>query len=460
MRCRKNKLAKKLAWRRRGSIMPFLAVSFILFLGTVGIASEMTRIFETIRQLEFAAQVAALYGNSLAVNNDGTYSVNNAQGFIQNGVLTAGNNLWNIAQCGPSNNIFASGGLSSGNIWSEPVAFASSDIQFVSNPNSGNEFFTQVTARREGNDALQQFFLPLFWLYSNNIGSRLPAQQFKADLVKTIEVIWQPALRIGAGIPPAGQSNVVAGTAWTALPLAISNQEFALAANPGQSTTTYTINLVSPATTGIANGNSINGCLVNLAVGTGTGNNYYASASGNQAISQLISLLNYFVPGNQQFLLPAMLEIGSQLQAFDPTASAFVNAQNQIYATLAKLPINRFYLIPVLANNPNFSTSNTVVGFARLYLDSVNTSTNPATGQNTVNSLTIDIGESIPLPNAASLGHGYSDIPGNNNNVLPLPVAPFAARTLDTNTNGISVKPRGIVMAPAISPRQVIAATN
>jgi hypothetical protein len=431
--------------------MPFLAVSVILMMGTVGIACELTRIFEAVRELEFAAQAAALYGCSLSTNSDGGYSTSAAQSNIQNAVLATSANSWNVAECGPIGNVFSTGNVSRGSIiWSKPVSFANTDVQFVNNPLDANEFFTQVTARRQGGDALQQFFLPLFWLYSNPIGTRLAASQFTASTYQMAEVLGQPASRLGAGAPLSSSSGNSATNyiGWGALPVALSNQEFMRAADPGQTQTTYTIDLVSPNTSGPVQTNHIRGCLINVAA-SGSGNNYYGSGTGSTAVNQLIGLLNYFIGNAQQSITPAIVEQGSQLSAFDPTDSNFLNEKTQITNYLQELP-NKYYMLPVIANDPSFNSTNTVVGFARFKLDA-----NGVTVTNGVpTALTMDIDQSVPMCNASSIG-GSSAIPGNTGNLLPAPVAPFLPRQYDSTSGGVTVRQRGIVLAPAISPRQI-----
>jgi hypothetical protein len=431
-----------------GSIMPFIAVSVILFLGTVGVASELTRIFEAVNELKFAAQAAALYGCSLSVVGNNNYSTAIAQSNIQNGVTTASTAGWNTAECGPTGNVFVSGTVSRGNLtWNDAVTFAPSDIQFVNNPVDTTEFFTQVTARRQGSDVLQQFFLPLLWLYTNSIGTKLSATQFNANPYQTVEVLGQPASRIGPGAPLGSTAGSTASNyiGWAVLPIAISNQEFATIANPNQTTTTYTIDLVSPNTP-VQSGH-IAGCLVNLAATSGSGSSYYGAGTGSTAVSQLISLLYYFSGNTQQSLAPALVEQGSQLNAFNPTDPTFVSQQSQINKVLSALP-NQFYILPVLANDPSFSSSNQVVGFAWFQL-------NPS-GVNITNgvvtSFSMNIGPGAPVYNAISTG-GYSAIPGNTSNLLPSPVAPFLPRQYDSSSGGVSVRQRGVVLAPAISPR-------
>ncbi len=417
----------------KGSVTPFLVMSVFLLLVTMGISTDLMRDFETTNQLEFAAQTAALYALSLTTNSDGSYSFNNAQTNIQNAILNASGFAWNLAQFGPQNNV-----------WSKAVTFSTNDIQFANNPLDQNEFFVQLTGSRRGADALQQFFLPL--AYVNFSSASLPLT--KVSPAKVVEVFGQPASRIGAGVPAASQSNTRAQDfiGFATLPFAISNQQFANIASPSQISTTYIIDLVSSSSTGAAQPGHIKGCFVNVS-GTGSSSgNYYGNAQGPQAINQLISLLAYFTSGNGS-VLPTNVERGSLLGAFDP-ATFTATQQTSISQAVSQLP-NRFYIIPVLANDPNFAgNNNTVIGFARFKLDSVNTV------GSTITSLTMDIGESIPVRNASS-ATGFYTVSNSSNTPMPAPVYPFLPRQYDTASNGITIRQRGVILAPALSPRQI-----
>jgi len=415
--------------------MPFVAMLIFLLMASIGISTDLTRDFEAASQLEFAAQTVALYALSLATNSDGSYSLNNAQSNIQSAVSNASSFAWNSAQFGPQNNV-----------WSKPVTFSSSDIQFVNNPLDPSEFFVELTARRPNSDSLQQFFLPL--TYTNFFGGALPLS--KVNPAKTIEVFGQPASRIGAGVLSGAQTVGRAADfiGFASLPIAIGNQQFAAISNSSQTTLTYTVDIVSSTSSGTAG--HIKGCFVNVS-GIATSNGIsYGSGQGIQAINQLIGLLGYFSGQNgQASVAPAVVERGSVLNAFDPANSVFVQQQTKITQAVSQLPINRYYIVPVLAANPSFAAnSNVVVGFARLKLDQVILTGGVVTG------LSMDIGESVPLRNASS-ATGFSTVSGAGNTPMPAPVAPFAPRQYDPNTNGITVRPRGIVLAPALSPRQI-----
>jgi hypothetical protein len=139
-----------------------------------------------------------------------------------------------------------------------------------------------------------------------------------------------------------------------------------------------------------------------------------------------------------------MVETGSQLNGFDPAALG--RSLNGALRLLALLPANGYYIVPVLQNDPSFAAPNKVVGFARLQL----AITQPKAGL----LITATLADSVPLRNASS-ATGFSGIPGNAAQILPAPVPPFTPRTFDQNTKGVSVRPPGIVLAPAISPRQI-----
>jgi hypothetical protein len=405
-------------------------------LGTLGLGIDLMRDFEAHRQLQFAAQSAALFGLSQATQTDGTYSIKNAQANISAAVVSASQGNWNIAQFGPVNNT-----------WSKPVIIDSSNVQFVANPIDANEFFTQVTAGWNGNNALQQFFIPLF--FTSLSGKSVPNSVRFISTHSTVEVLGQPASRIGPGAPTTSVNQAITNfSGFASFPLAISNQQFVNIANPNQATTTYTVDLVSSTSVefaGPAPPGHIKGCLVNLS-STGIGNNFYGNGQGDTAIDQLEGLLNYF--GARAFvptIAPAVVERGSQLNAFDPANPAFTNRANEISQTLLQLG-QRYYIFPVLASDPSFTKTNTVVGFARLALGQITfTAGMPV-------AITITIGESVPLRNASS-ATGFASIPTNTTNLMPAPVFPFGPRQFDTSSGGVSIRPRGIVLAPALSPR-------
>lgn len=426
--------------RMRGSIMPFIAVTAIVLMGALGICTDLQRDFQAASELQFAAESAAIYGLSLSTNADGSYSLAEAQSNIST-ALESSYAAINSAELGPQT-------LSQSPPWSGPVTFAPSDINFVQNPNlsDSNDFFLQLTGRRDGNNALMQFFLPIL---GTSIAKQLPPSFVNS--VQTVEVIGQPASRIGAGalsVENGMRANDLVGFA--SLPLAISNQQFAQIADPSQTTTNYTVDLVSSQSVGNSLApNHLKGCFVNPVLDSSQA---YASASGDQSIDQFKGLFNYFA-GQQQAIAPSLLERGSALAAFDPLDPAFVARQAEINQSVLQLPINQYYIIPVLANDPTFVGSNEVVGFARLLLAGQPTIVNGA-----ITSFSVQLGDSVPVRNAVAVA-GSSNLDTSGSTMMPAPVYPFLPRQIDLASGGISARARGIVMAPSLSPRRIRTST-
>ncbi len=420
--------------RTNGSTMPFVAMSVILLFGTVGVCVDMTRDFQTVHQLQFAAQSAALYGLSMSTDLSGNYSESTAQENIRDAISVSENNDWNQAEYGPS-----------GNEWSKTVSFADEDISFVNNPNSedSSEYFLQLTARRDGNDSLTHHFLPILHTEMQTALSTNALTNFST--YQTVEVLGQPACRVGAGPMPGSTSSRASElVGFATLPLAISNQQFKLLADPAQTSTTCTVDLMSSTSTTSAN---VKGCLVN--VYSPDSSLSYGSATGDSAVNQLEGLLNYFGAASAQTTLaPGVVERGSELQAFNPEDSTIKDRQTDLAQTLAQLPTNKYYIVPVIANDPTFSGSNTVVGFARLKLISAITYNNGSTA----GSASFQLGESICMRNTTT-ATGYATGGTTTSQKLPAPVYPFTPRTYDSASNGISARPRGVVLAPALSPR-------
>ena len=147
-----------------------------------------------------------------------------------------------------------------------------------------------------------------------------------------VEVIGQPATRIGAGPPLSSQTGTRPGdlVGFAAFPLAISNTEFARIASTAAANTNCVVNL-SPSAPSTPL--SIKGCLVNLAAGNGS--NFYGNANSDFAVSELLGLLNYFgAKSAQQTRLPAVVERGSQLSAFNPNNAAFLKRVTQVTTSL------------------------------------------------------------------------------------------------------------------------------
>jgi hypothetical protein len=367
-----------------------------------------------------------------------------AESNIEAAINTANLSEWNQAEAGPpippSNQVQY-------NVSSQPVLFGTGDIQFVANPLDATEFFLQLSDGRSGNTALEQYFLPLLYTGFNYV---IPQSVRNFTTQQTAEVLGQPATRIGAAPLPSSQldSRALNFIGFGTFPLAISNLQFAPYASSTSTATSFTIDLISSASSASGVGH-VKGCLVNDSA-SGSNGNYYGSAQGMGAINQLEGLLNYFGSTTiEPTVAPAVVENGSPLSAFDPANKTFQARENEIAAALQQLVAKRNYIIPVLATDPVFAGTNQVVGFAYLQISNINFATSPPT-------VTVNIQASVPVRNASS-ATGFSSIPTMLGQQMPPSQGPFLPRQWDANSNGVSARPHGVVLAPALSPRPPVA---
>ncbi|HEY9868404.1 MAG TPA: Tad domain-containing protein [Candidatus Obscuribacterales bacterium] len=425
----------------RGSVLPVVTFALILVVAFLGLAIDVMRNFLAARQLQFAAQSAALYGLSFATNQDGTYRDEDARNNVRVRIMAAGSagaGAWNRAPAGPQDG---------GSQWFSPVRLSAADVTFIDNPEDSSEFFVRVAARRDSEDALTLLFMPALHAMNSLMGQPVPELARKASPYRVAEVVGQPASRIGPGAPldasPGSRAAELARFA--ALPLAVSNEQFAQAAEPGQNRTRYVVDLVSSATaTQATQPGHLKGAFVNLVPGGGT-SAYYGDGQGEAAIDELVRLLDYFGDGRNP-LAPAAVERGSRLAAFDPSDPVFAARKQEIVTALRRLPLHRPYIVPVVRNDPEFSSGNEVVGFARLILVQAIES-----GSGEI-ALTMQATESVPVRNA-SFANGARFVGSPGAVMLPAPVAPFQARTWLVGSNGLSARPRAVVLAPSLSPR-------
>jgi hypothetical protein len=423
-----------------------VALAVVMLVGYVGFSTDVMRNFLAVRKLQFASDAAALYGYSFyssALNNTGTLNAQSVQTAIVN-AGTSSDTAWNTAPSGPAD-------LFNGP-WNTGVTFAAGDVSFVPNPNDATEQFLQVTARRTGADALNQYFMPCLYTFNAWAGAPVPPSLYQASPYRITEVVGQPASRIGPGAPIAtGSSNtIIAGmTGYASCPIALSNTDFRSAAQGGG---TYTLDFSK--TSGPASGaNTIRACFVNVAPG-GSALNYYAS-SQDANTAQITSLLKYFTL-NASSTAPAAVERGAGLIAFDPTGKNFQLQQVQIVNVLQQIvaQANPYLILPVVENTsaqntPSYTAANTVRGFARVKLLA-------AAVKNGLVSCTIQISElgSACIKNASYV-EGFATIPLIDGHLLPAPVTPFTPRLYNVTTNVLSNRLAGIALAPALSPRNV-----
>jgi hypothetical protein len=447
-----------------GSVLPFVAFALLLIAAYLGFSVDVTRNIVAVRKAEFAADAAALYAYSMQTNSDGSYSDTSAWNNITaaiaepNGLGVNAAKPWNDAPSGPD--------TLSGS-WTSGVTFTADDVLApVSNPADNNEKFLQLRFRRQGTDALQQLFMPAIFSSTNAGGVNAPNRS--AEINRVIEVAGQPASRIGPGVPrSAGNTHPLTGFA--CFPLAISNLQFA-AASAGTGPAQFTIDLVDSQTAAQpAQPQHIKAAFINDArENAGIGGPFYGAGQGPGGVNQLVGLLKYFSGVNDATAIPpTTVERGAFVAAFDPAAQDFQNRKQDILNALAQIAPNQFVIVPVVSQNPIFtagaagpfgSGANRIVGFARMrVVQLVSKQNNVANGFTVV----LDIGQSVVMRNTTAAPIAVIPLVSGSQSsaspypILPAPAAPFQSRVYDPSTNSLTKVPRGLVLAPVLSPRSI-----
>lgn len=419
-----------------GAVLPVVVFCLAVCIAFLVLTVDVMRTVHAASILDFSSQATALAGLSYACDPDGNFQRANAENNIRNAVLASGDNEWNSAPSGPN-----------GPTSKSAVRFEATDISFVDN-SSGNaaDFALRVRARRDGADQIKLFFAPAIFAF----GGAPQGGVASASPYRIAEVISQPASRIGAGPSRLStEPHAIELKGWAAFPLAISNIQFAQAASPTQTNQNYVIDIFGSQDTGytaVAPANHIKGCFVNLL--RTNGQFYYGEAASKPDFDQLFHSLEYFFAADlASAAAPAAIERGVGLAAFDPSSPVWQERLPELSNRLAGLVRNKFYILPVLSQDPNFSQRQTVTGFARFKLLDVQ---NTAAGIK----LVMQIGDSVPVRNA-SFANGLASIPTVDGRLIAAPVLPFKQRTLDTAGGSFSALSRGIAMAPSLSPRQI-----
>ena len=418
--------------------MPLVAIALLGLFGLVAFTMDSMRDVTALQQLQHAARAAAIHAYSRATSCDGTFSPSTAINNMQTALgETSQPVAWNFAPAGVE--------------WTTPVAFTPDDLQIVSNPLDVHEEFVQVLAQRTGSNSLVQFLIPALaqWTNTNQFVNRNGMA-----LTQMVEVIGQPASRIGAGINPSSATwaQVCEASHFVTLPLGISYNQFMPASNLGNSTTSFVMDLVSSGnqpSSPPAPGH-IRACFVNVVKSTVDGV-YYGTSQDSQSMEQLIDSWKYFsISGDSSALPPACVERGSVLSCFDPNAQFFRSNRQRLIDCLKTVPVNSYFVVPVLSNDPVPGGSAAVVGFARLrLLQALNQSLSDF-------AFRFALGESVPVRNA-SFANGLASVPTTNGTLLPPPPpgGPFANRSFLSDENAISPRFRGVAYAPSVSPRTI-----
>ncbi|MBX9938848.1 MAG: hypothetical protein K2Y32_06320 [Candidatus Obscuribacterales bacterium] len=419
---------------RQGAILP-LAL-FLVFVGIAfaALTVDVMRSAYNVQILKFAGKTAALsaYSNQIKLVSD-LYDVNTCKNNIAdalNEISGQGNNTiaWHQALCGPDN------GQNNGG--SSAVQFSADKIEFPENQQDSNEFFLTLKVRREGVDALRQFFMPLVFALNSSVNPKSDEFSLTNPIID-VEVAAQPATRVGAGVSRLEadlEKRKLAGFA--ALPIALSNLQYAAIAQAPPAL--VTIELDNIATTPAAG--HIKGALVNLSGGT---NSYFGDAQGNKAVNDAIANLKYFINGDTTATPPKAVERGMILSAIDHESAAFTSQKANLTTIVNTLNSQKFlYMFPVIKGNPvpgTRASQHEVLGFALFQLQSI--AVDPAAG--TALALTVKPVTSIVMPNVCHSPQAY------DGTAITQATAPFTTRVL-SGEHSMSPKKISMVMAPSL----------
>lgn len=427
--------------------MPLVIFSLAVTIAMLAVSVDVMRTAYCTSLLQNAAQSAGLHAIYGAFSDDGELKPgqsadNIAQALSQpNGASGA---PWFQAPAGPSDD---------GTIVQTPVIFSSSDLSVSTiNPDNAGDLLLSLKAKRDGSDALKLKFLPIIYGFGSLFGQSAQPGIDRASPYRVAEVCLQPATRIGGARSDNNgpvQSSFASPRICASFPIALSNNQWQTAAQPSQNTLLYNIKIAGTKHSNQAAGGEINGCFVNI-TRTG-GSEFYGDAAGSQAVSQLFDNLAAF-SGDSPFALSASVEKDSRISAFDADAQAFTSRAQQITTRLNKL-INmapaRFYILPVLESDPIINGKNRVIGFARMRLAKATFDPDDSSIK-----LQMEIGQARPMANA-SVGTQVAAIPQLGAAFIQAAQSGTVFSPRVFSQNGLSALPRGIVMAPALSPRAI-----
>jgi hypothetical protein len=334
------------------------------------------------------------------------------------------------------------------------VLVSAEQVEFRTNAEDPTEIVLQIAGSRTGLEGLKMTFLPLLFAF-NDAASRPDAQELNSASPKArVEVIGQPATRIGQAPPHTGTQTKL--TDWGVFPLAIPNTQFAQVASNQNATTTFFIDVYNStdAATSTVQAQHLNGAFVNLGKGTSS-LDFYGGSQTNQEALQLSQLICYFArihpQANEQS--PQAVERGVKLATYDLGQAAFADqtVKTNLTTAINNLKLNRIYIFPVIEKAPPYLSGQPlasgvkVLGFAEFKLTRIITS---ASGSY---SFQVEALDSIALPNASSDNH-LRWLQGTKGQPQTAPVIPFKGRKLLAGSNSIEKRPRCVVLAPALSP--------
>ncbi|MBY0545792.1 MAG: hypothetical protein K2W95_00735 [Candidatus Obscuribacterales bacterium] len=452
--------------------MPLVVFSLLVVFAFLGFCVDVMRQFHCVEKLRFAARAAALellpYASFDAAGNPDNISCCDDGGAITSTAAAqvfAALNGSGGPNDDPSNTASAGDVMDLSKPAEQPVFIQDSDVQSGTQVDGSaedkNELLLRVVARRTGQDALQMMFMPVAYAMDFLAGSAIPPEALRRNQTGLAEVIGQPATRIGAAVAAgaSGRRNQSIYRGRLAVfPLALEYSDF-VAALPerGAPPVVVSLKVVDPgAATGSAGATPILRAYFVNSVSGASVSGYYSDAATPARFDELIGLLKYFdrsssSPAPQVLRYPQAMESGVLVDCFSSDRTSFDNADLRALLTqLRTSAANRCFILPVVQRRGAVPTASQtqVQGFAWLKLKGITEAT-PG-----VWNFSFEINESLPLLNASCSG-GLRSIPAVTGERMPAPRTdgPFKMRKLIAGSNSPEVRPRGVVLAPAVSLR-------
>jgi hypothetical protein len=429
-------LCRRVRGRGRGSILPIAVFILVVLLGYLAFFIDVTRTMHGVKKLEFAAAAAALHALSQSVDPfSGKYAETEARERMMRAVVdqaSLAGSVWNVAPGG-------GGGIAAP--YEQPVEFSANDVEFLHNPDDQTELLLRVSAHRRDENALHNLLLPVL-----QAGVENAIDLNRTEMSRTVEVIGQAASRVGKGClhqnPPV----------FACLPIALSNVQFR-SASMSERTLVYVVDIFQSRNPRPIAPGRLRGHFINIAAPSSS-RTVYGDFRGLSSVNDLVGLLRYFwISQPPGAVAPAVVERGSRLAPIDVGDDTIRPLRRQIWQTLVKLPTDTYYILPVVASDPVKDQVADVVGFARMKLMQVAPidEADPEAGFQVF----FEIGESVVMSNA-SCAEGSAVVPEFEiGTYLPYPTEPFKPRSFDLRAQRLSARPRGVVMAPVLSPRPV-----